>query len=348
MLDTVWLNVQDFDLRDAKLLLQPAKLDMKKGVLLNNHALWHNGEEYVMGESASHQGDGWHVKVVNPPRIKNDGSDPLLLCNFEVAKLTTTGNYHIATRENFSDGMNFLQKEFEKLGIACNVKAARIGRADLCQNLMVDEAPIDYQRVFGTVKCKRSVSREEPHGWLFYNGSTEFSAYDKRQQLIDKKRDLTGVPDRVLRLETRMKKPKVVARVLGMETPYDVLEDFGRLKEVYNKCMKENLFKYNPTEFKALLADDIKADMTYFKANFGRNWMQLYFSTYGMFTLMRISSMEVLMDAVKSTADNRMQESRVENSLQKLKMNTEFMTRFSTSEKTTGDLYRELKRKALA
>jgi hypothetical protein len=348
MLDTVQLSLQDFDLTNAKLRLRPATIDMETGATVNEFPLWHNGAQQVVGADAFRNDGICNVHVKPMPSCDGTPNPPACFVNFEVPKVEHGHNYHLLDRQGVGDALMIVQAELKRMGIKCNIKDAKVSRADICRNVTTKEPCESYQRVFQVLKCKRSQKREEANGFLYFNGNREHSFYDKIEQMRYKKHSTQGLPKRSMRAELRLKKSAVVKATLGLETVRDVMKEFGAIHQVYVTSMEESLFKYSPHEVECLMADDIATDMRHFKEIHGRQWLQMYLQAYGLFSLMEKTSMELVIEVVKDLSDNRMQASRVSNKLQQLRANTELSQTMSGNKRTTGELYRELKDKILA
>jgi len=224
MLDTIKLFTKDFDISKANNFQQSITTNFATGEV--------KSEKLFCNTEAGHFD------------IKQQGTDKCLFFSASVPKLLYGTSLCEAKEQDFDQTLQEMAGQFKKAGVIVDKEAyssMAVSRIDYCRNVPVQHSIVDYLALLRN--C--SFGRRNRTSWktetvLFFNGSQEFTAYNKvlevKNSPVQSAAAGIGIatPEDILRFESRLKAAEVVKRVLHCRT----------FSECWNfKLAKEKLLK---------------------------------------------------------------------------------------------------------
>ncbi len=347
MIDTMQLQLTDYDATDAKLILQPSPIDTATGRATASFPLWHNGTEMVEGMRAYHNQEHILVKLYAQPKPEGQGMSSVCSIRFEVPKFVGDDNYHPADLKGTRKALRQAEKHLAGIGIKTDIKTAQISRLDTFKNVVGEEPFPCYQTVLGLLSGSRMKQRGYENGFLWENQQNQVCVYDKLKKMQHDKLSVAGLPSNSIRFEHRMLKSKKVRDTLSFRNVTDLLENYDTIASTYQQTMKKQLFRYEPAEVETILASEIESDMRFFAAKENRESLSSYLKCYGLHCLLQRTTMETVLCAVEKVYASRMQKSRMKSQLTKMRFEGQAMRVPGPSKRTTSQLYQELREKVL-
>ncbi len=155
----------------------------------------------------------------------------------------------LLSRSKIQRAVSRLGKRMARGGIYLDLMGATISRIDLFSDLSVSSG---YSKIVPALMKIRLPHLRKPRGYqgkgsttIYYsNGCREICVYDKVRELLDKEilsetiaTQRRLVPDRHVRVEYRLRSPRVIRTSLGISTLRDLLkgrQTFEGLRGVYN------------------------------------------------------------------------------------------------------------------
>ncbi len=347
MIDTMQLQLTDYDATDAKLILQPSPIDTATGRATASFPLWHNGTEMVEGMRAYHNQEHILVKLYAQPKPEGQGMSSVCSIRFEVPKFVGDDNYHPADFKGTRKALRQAEKHLAGIGIKTDIKTAQISRLDTFKNVVGEEPFPCYQTVLGLLSGSRMKQRGYENGFLWENQQNQVCVYDKLKKMQHDKLSVAGLPRNSIRFEHRMLKSKKVRDTLSFRNVTDLLESYDTIASTYQQTMKKQLFRYEPAEVETVLASQIEADMRFFKEKEHRESLSSYLCYYGLHSLLQLTTMETILCAVENVYECRMKKSRMKRQILKMRFEGQSLHVQAPSKRTTGQLYAELREKVL-
>jgi len=204
MLDTVKLFTKDFDI---------AKLNNFQQSVTTAYA---TGE--VKSEKLFCNTEAGHFD------IKQQGADRCLFFSASVPKLLYGTSLQEAQEQDFEKTLQEMAVQFRKAGVIVDKEAyssMAVSRIDYCRNVPVQHSIVDYLALLRNCSFgKRNRTSWKTETVLFFNGSQEFTAYNKVLEVKGSpvQSAAAGItpstPENILRFESRLKAAEVVKRVL--------------------------------------------------------------------------------------------------------------------------------------
>ncbi len=348
MIDTLQLNLTDYEVRGAKLRLVPSTIDTETGEMKSNFTLWTDGQKTFEGSQAYHRDE--HFNVALKPQFKNDGLGLSVACytRFEVPKFAGGNNYKPVDFQGTKDALKQAEKQLRDVGIHTNILTAKPCRMDSFENVEADEPYSCYQPVLALLSGSRMKQRGYENGFLWENQSAQLCAYDKRQKMVHDKLSVAGLPKHPLRFELRALQARKIRSAYGFNSVADLLNGYDSIRAVYLETMKKQLFKYCATDVEALFHSELVKDFEWYREHTGRQWMDKYFRDYGIYSLMQKASIETVIGALNEVEDNKMKRSRLKKKLGEAHFAATALSLMPASNRTHGELYNELQEKLLA
>lgn len=345
MLDTVKLELDDFDATGAKMRVSPPDFETDTGRLIGNFMLYKDGDRWMHGKLAKHIDGHFEAKIVAVPGGKDGGFVSRCKVRFETSKFRDGHNFHPPSTKQAKAAFKVVQCKLSDIGIKTNVLDAKVCRVDACKNLMVDEPVNCYGDVFKVLQAKRMAQHGYPDGWLYENGMQELSFYDKILKMRIDDFSVDDLPKNVLRGEWRLKQARKVRAVLGFDDTRSLLNNLDHLQHKYQEAMHGSLFRYDVDEVHVMVASQIKEDLLFFK-NMGRKfWLREYLMHFGLHQLQQQVDIAVIGEIVGELAESRATKSKLKAQLREARVMSQNLQYATGSQRTTGELYRELKRK---
>jgi len=208
MLDTVKLFTKEFDIAKANNFQQSITTNFATGEV--------KSEKLFCNTEAGHFD------------IKQQGADRCLFFTASVPKLLYGTSLCEAQEQDFDKTLQEMTGQFRKAGVIVDREAyssMAVSRIDYCRNVPVQHSIVDYLALLRN--C--SFGRRNRTSWktetvLFFNGSQEFTAYNKVLEVKNSpvQSAAAGItaatPENILRFESRLKAAEVVKRTLHCRT----------------------------------------------------------------------------------------------------------------------------------
>ncbi len=283
--------------------------------------------------------------------IKPIAGEVKAFATFSAPKRISDDNYSPVTEAQFSEAIESVEEELSLNGIKADIRKARLSRVDTFKNILTDEETASYARLFGLLEANRAKDKTT-HGastWLMKNNSTEYCIYDKIEEMRNTGH-LTQDLQKTLRFELRCKDSQKVKRFYKSVVTVQDLKAYGwsALQERSVKAWTDNFFKYDIDEIEILAESQIRKELQFFQAKYGRLFFSRYLKAYGAYFLASSSGgIEVIKKALENMDidDKRKKIYRAERELKDALLLVESLKLDSTSPKTLGELYSELKYK---
>jgi len=345
MLDTIHLQLDNFQVRNnSDLTIVPGNIKMATGET-NETPLFQDekGKEW-MGAKA----------YLNASRlnftIKPIGGSVRAYVNFSAPKRINANNYSPIEASQLSQVFESVETELAEAGIETDLNNANFTRLDTFKNVNADEETRTYERLFGLLGASRT-NDKVVYGtttWLYKNESAQFCIYDKLEEMKHHNESVETLPN-TLRFEHRcIKTPKVNAFLGLKRSTVTDMKKYGwnNLQQKAIQVWKDNYFRYEIAEVEILAESQVRTDMQYFQANFGRLWFDKYLKAYGAFHLATSAGgIGVIEKALDNLSVNRMKKNRSKRTLKEAILLMESLRTDSKSPKTLSELYAELKYK---
>jgi hypothetical protein len=342
-LDTMILRLDNWSVRSgASIVLTPGNVNYETG---------EKNERLLFKDSSGHNAYGSKA-VLNTQKInltiKPFQENVYARVQFSAPKQLRDSNYQAITEEELSTSLKKVESELASNGIETCIDNASISRLDINKDILPEENIESYSRLFSLLQANRVKDKNTygVNGWLFKNGRTEYCIYNKLEEMVNNKKDITGLPE-TLRFEHRCLKSSKVKEFYKFTTISDLKKyGFNALEEKQAQTWKDNFFKYDIEEIETIVESQLRTEMEYFQAKYGSRFLSRYLSTYGAFYIASLSGgIEVLKSALRNMECSRLQIYRAERKLTEAIFEHEAMKPEAISRKSLGSLYSELKEK---
>lgn len=211
------------------------------------------GNRFKTKTIATPDGEVESVKsFLNFPHLKIELPDEgLLTVETSVPKLLYGTNLFECKAGDYERAVGEIRKHLAQAGVSVSKDFSdfRLSRVDFCRNLQVNSHPMDYLIALSTFAYPRAVKREIAHETLtFRNTNRELELYNKVKEIRDKERDpnvlrlVKDRPEDILRVESRLKRPRAVKRVVRKETLSEVFD-----LELSRKILSQDLDRLTHT-----------------------------------------------------------------------------------------------------
>jgi len=346
MLDTMKLNLQNWKVNNgASLQITGGNTNYKTGEVY---------ETCLFTDSAGHEAFGAKA-IFNTDKfqltIKPYKDNVFALIQFSVPKIIGEGsNYYPIKESQLSEALGSVENELHENGIDTNIQEAKLSRVDTFKNILTDEETVSYSRLFGLLQANRAKDKKTygATGWLMQNKSTEYCIYDKLEELKNTGHSIDGL-EKTLRFEHRCMKPQKVKGFFQNVTTVEELKTYGwsAIQERTVKAWKDNFFKYDFEEIDVLVESQIRTELEYFQAKYGRRFFSMYLKAVGAYSITSSGSVEAVKRALENMdiEDKRKKIYRAERELTQTLVEIQSLRNDSTSPQTLGELYSELKYK---
>ncbi len=345
MLDTVKLNLQDYRITScSQVQVQPVPYTAGTGTALDQVMLWDDGEKQIWGKYAFFNADNFNINIKE--MVSKDKRETLCMVQFSVPKVAIGSNFETVDERETKQAFKTMEKNLANIGILTSIENARLSRIDAVKTFETEENFGCYMPVLSMMSGKRVRRRDEGTSMLWLNGLQEISMYDKREEMVAKKRDVSDVPYNTFRAEWRGLKPKKVTETFGFRTVKELLENQGKVCSTYQAVMRDQLFNRTPSEISLMTVRSIQEELEIFITRGDRypmqNWLKAVAFRRG------ISNFEAAEQALKQCAPNRMTAYRWAKILREAQMEAKALDVLAPSKRTVASLYQELQDKVLS
>ena len=270
MIDTLGLRSipGTFDVNEsAPLEIYPARYNLNDGEVKNDFKLFDIEGSEITGSKAILNRDNFQVTI--------DARG--LYTQLSVPKYARGSNYRLSDVKETKEVMQDLEKSLSSEGIKLNIYEAIPGRLDACKNINLEHLTGNYFSFIPSLGGSRMNQRSNYNdgikrtGFQWSNTRQEIICYDKRTEIKARKESLQGIPKNVLRFEHRLRNGRKIKDALGFHTVKDLLNDFGRIEENYNKVLSESIFKYEADDKRLFSSRTIQQYLEYALTNYKRS-----------------------------------------------------------------------------
>jgi len=346
MVDALKLTLQEWQVSPgASLKVNVGNMDFQTGEMKQTLLFSDTSGHDTLGAYAHYNSEKLNLT------IKPIAGQVQAFATFSAPKRIKEDNYSPVSEAQFSEALESVEEELSLNGIKADIRKARLSRVDTFKNILTDEETASYARLFGLLEANRAKDKST-HGattWLMKNNSTEYCIYDKLEEMRNTGHLTSGLP-KTLRFELRcLDAHKVKSFYKSVVTVAD-LKAYGwsALQERSVKAWTDNFFKYDIEEVEILAESQIRSELQFFQAKYGRLFFSKYLKAYGAYFLASsLGGVEVIKKALENMdlEDKRKKIYRAERELKDALLLVESLKLDSTSPKTLGELYAELKYK---
>ncbi len=348
MIDTLKLRLLDYEVRGAKLDLQPAKIDTETGTLKGNFPLYCDGGRWIEGTQATFFDGVVYVAIKPEPRSDGVGVGTACYVNCELPKVVGDNNYQPADKAATESALATIQETLKSRGILTNIYNAQISRIDTCKNIITSERYLNYTPALAGLSGSRMKKRGYENGYLWENGRQEICVYDKREKMKHDKLSIVGLPANIVRFEHRAKQAAKVRDDFEFHIVKDMTSNFDHIPVVYRKVMQKNIFSHSVADVESMQSGQLKDEMLLYYNTGARNWWQHYLSAVALRGLQEKADLDVIIGALDEVDEDKDRRSRLKKKLRSISLDEKFKAMSAGSSRTVGELYQELQDKVLS
>jgi len=345
MLDTMKLTLQDWQVSPgATLKVNTGNMDFQTGEIKQTLLFTDSTGYPVNGSYAHYIGERLNLS------IKPIAGQVYAFVTFSAPKRISEDNYYPIKESQFSEVFESVENELHENGINTHIEKARLSRVDTFKNILTDEETLSYSRLFGLLEANRAKDKST-HGattWRMQNKSTQYCIYDKLEEMKNSGHSTEGL-ENTLRFEHRCMTASKVNGFFKNITTVENLKAYGwsAIQDRTIKAWTDNFFKYDLEDIDVLVESQIRSELEYFQAKYGKRFFSMYLKAVGAYSLTSSGSIEAVKRALENMdiEDKRKKIYRIEKELKDSLTIIESLRKDSTSPKTLGELYSELKYK---
>lgn len=349
MLDTLHLTLKDWKVRaGAKLQVNTGNMDFQTGEVKQSLLFKDNTGRETFGSRAHNNTEKLNFT------IRPYANEVMAFVNFSAPKRLNENNYYPIKEDQLPEVFESVENELYESGIETHIDKAKLSRVDTFKNILTDQETECYSRLFGLLQANRARNKSTygVNGWLMRDkASTQYCIYDKLEEMRHAGLSTLGL-EKTLRFEHRCLTSSKVQNFFKFanETSVEELKKYGwnALQERNVRAWTDNFFKYEIADFEIIVESTLRNEMQYFHTKYGRMFFSKYLKAYGAFFLASSSGgVEVIKRALQNMniEEKRKKIYRAERELREALILVESLKLDSTSPKTIGELYAELKYK---
>jgi len=304
MLDTVWLLLDDYTIKDRASI----GLDIGGGSEDNaNKLLFMDKSGPVLGKKAYvnsrlSTGGSWHFD------IKYHGPGAYTMLHFSLPKIHHGDNFYGTGREGSKAALDMIEKDMvDQFGIEVDLLKARLSRVDMNYNVELDKPFSNYVHLLQALTKSLLALDDDLKTYVYRTGSKRRLTviYDKIKEMAQHIDDLSKYPDYVMRIEPRLQKAQTVKAALGIETMGQLLENDGyNAAKVYMlDTIHKNVFNYTPGRMKQLMVDSLINQAKQFDDE--RNQWMMFIKALGIKTLIEEGGIDVAKQVARAVSNDR-------------------------------------------
>ena len=181
-----------------------------------------------------------------------------------------------------------LSKDLYNKGIRLDIEQAKVSRIDLAKNAEMNEPCSAYGSVLSWLNIQRSKrSVMYPDGHSSNNNKFGLNIYNKGKELRQSGIELID-HDRMMRFELQYKSSQSVCKKTGigkLSSLYDIGTE--NLHNLFTETLSQDVFKAGQSNQLQIAYTDTKEFLIQLKATYGRRAIEVFYSTYGIGTLIK-------------------------------------------------------------
>ena len=324
---------------DNALTVQPASYRNDTGEVIGSFPLWPgvearkahlNADNFNLDIQSGFDGVGLHVHLSLPGYAKANNLEPV-------------------DRETASDILTDVRSKMKDAGVSADIGEARLSRLDIFKNVLAEHPFQTYQPVLQLLDAKRMRNKKEfgnGEGFTWGSNRKQICAYDKVLQMTSQKKNVSAYQGKnVLRFEQRFFRPDTISNVTGMFSGKDLLQDYNSLEELYCTRMRQNLFRFKPSDIEVLNLDVIEDTLRTLKKFYPRTYLSQANKIMGMKGWTQYGNLNQVASIVEKVSGHRNTRRRWVNSQKKTMLLVDRVFTHGDVVVPIGTLYEELMRK---
>ncbi len=320
------------------------------GRLTSHQQLFWNGERFVTGARACYNTDDYQV-TIQPDR---GGGAPN--CLIQWSGRAFEGNNEIPLdRERLEQTARDVKEQLSAQGLHVPIWDAKLVRVDLAKNCEMAHPISSYRPVFGALRTRSSVDKQDfgGTGFLMRNTQRQIAFYDKGAEMHAKGLDLAECPVNMLRPECRLMKGASVQAALGVENLPDLLRGWEKIPSTYKTSLERDVFRPKMEEKIGASLDFYEEARFIMDSDFSRKWhafksdvgLLVFVKHYGLEFAKEFAGVQVVEDESSPTGKRQLR--RISSELEQAAFAIE-MSDAAPDRTPLQELYQELKRAVLA
>ncbi len=319
------------------------------GRATSHQQLFWNGERYLTGARATYNTEDYQVTIA-PDRA---GGAPNCLIQWS-GRAFQTSNEIPLDREQLEQTARHVKEELASVGLDVPIWDAKLVRLDLAKNCEMSHSISSYTPVFGALRARKSVDKQDfgGTGFLMRNTQRQIAFYDKGAEMHSKGLDLAECPINTLRPECRLMKGASVRAALGVENLPDLLRGWEKIPSTYKTSLERDVFRPKMEEKIGASLDFYEEARFIMDSEFSRKWqafkadvgLLLLVERFGLERAKEFAAFELVDDT--TTAAGKRQVKRINADLERAAFAIE-MSDAGPDKTPLQELYEELKRAVL-
>ena len=343
-IDTLEIKLTDWDLKagSSKLDIISGSKNINGDLKVPENLLFKIGDNRVYGIMAIWNGENYHLDYKHTINGYN------WYMHFSIPKVYNNGNnFNPVNKEDTKAVLKHIENKLkEDVNLYTNINSAQVKRFDLFKNAVTEYPYRDYEPLFNILPVNRTnkeVDRKVVD--TYYKGNKQHClvTYNKIKEMVGKNLDISNLPENVIRFEYRILKPEKVSS-FGIKTCVGVVNKFDEFEGIYNKYLKDNIFKKDIPEMKRILEKDFKSMLEQYK-NESRP-LNALFKYYGILFIVKNVGVDIVIESVKSVLNY--DKSTLSRLRRDLKLVEYEINRDKIKDTNMQDLYNELKYKLVS
>jgi hypothetical protein len=347
MIDKLDLRLTDYTVASGcSLQVQPPSFDAGTGVIGPSYPLLKIGRRVIHGARAFHNDENFNVTVA--PVGPWDAGAIGCSVHFSPAKVANGNNYHPTDYAGTVAAIEAIERELWNLGLKTNLQVSRIRRLDTFRNVVAKEPYECYRPVLQQLRGARMTGHEFETGYRWDNKQWQLCAYDKLEEMQQRKVSVAGYPANTIRFEKRLMNSRKVEAAAGMKTVAELLAGYDTLEPDFRQSLKRSIFKKRHVMPALVLTpEEAEAGLLYFKNMGRRYWADDWIRAYALNQPVMRANLEVVRRAVTVVAGNRVTARRISGQIEQVHLDAAALSVLGPSRRTLSDLRNELEVKLI-
>lgn len=347
MIDTIKTKTRDFGVMDDNSLLIKRRDVLDESV--NNldcigNLLYKTRNKDVYGLKAYYNEKDGSLTA----DIRNVTGVPELTIHFSASRILNGHNFYSVGKGGLSLAFDTVEKKLNEVGLMTDVKQAMLSRIDVQKNITLERKFSDYSMIFDSMNLSRMHKRQyRQETYLIENSQIQLAVYDKIEEMVSKKLDVSGFPENVARFEVRLLNKRKIKAMFGIECLGDVCKNYSYVKDVYYEFLRKGIFNQDTVrQIKGKRFDLLSKYIQYASENGNR----ALYRTVGISKLMDDLGFDGLKIVINAGCKGNTEKSKKDAGNREVKrvMESLYNGRLMACKNDFTDMYRELRTKVLS
>jgi len=270
MIDKLEVSTSDFAITEEAIFrIWPASYESNEEDELHGGVLYQQNGRYLYGAKAGMNRDTFNITI-------KPGFGMQVI--FNPAVVIHKNNFLQVNEDEFHKSIDIIEAELVNNGVHLDLDSANITRLDIAQDRDMQEPIPVYFQLFRMLKAKRAKPKECSDGYYLQNGNRTLLFYDKVQEMLFSKKDVSAIQGRnILRGEYRLLRKDAVRRAGFTDIASIRRTSFNDLANYYKASVSDFAFTVipSPDEFAYSLKTEIEI-LSEFKSRYARNALARY------------------------------------------------------------------------